>query len=128
MKQWEIHLASVPASHVLGSEERDHAEGSMRPYLIISARLRKIGCCVACPLSTSARASDLPHFRIELLPEEVEVTGTDQPFDAKPAVILVEQLRIMSFQRFRKPASRVGLLSIGKRAEVSLSLERLFEL
>lgn len=123
MKRGEIHWASVPAEHVKGQEQHNHEGDGPRPYLIVSDdRIQgRTLVVVACPLSTSAKDEPrLESFRLPITPDMVDTTPTDRG-TLKPALLLCEQVRVMSRERFPQP-SRLGKLKSGSMAEVDLKL------
>jgi mRNA-degrading endonuclease toxin of MazEF toxin-antitoxin module len=63
-------------------------------------------------------------LRIAIAPPDVQTSPTDQPYQWKPSLILVGQIRVLSRRCFamRSGTSRIGKLSGPKMAEVEDAL------
>lgn len=103
-----IFRANVPEEHTVGSEQYKR-----RPWLVVSAdrthqRLRHV---VAVPLSTAqgnpaGKAQQFPNARILFTAEDVPGAA---PGDVLPGVVLVEQVRVLAFERLdRQPMGQMG--------------------
>jgi mRNA-degrading endonuclease toxin of MazEF toxin-antitoxin module len=128
MKRGRIYWASVPESEHRGHEQFNEG-GSPRSWMILSdGRLEtRAGLVVACPITTSnldLASGNMADFRLLLTPDMVSVAKEEAGI--KTGVLLVDQLRAMSVERFAGPDGKLyGSLGMLKEAHIAKVEERI---
>lgn len=123
-----LHHGSVLPAQVQGHEQHNE-ENKPRPWLILSDPRIPIraGLVLACPLTRTIREDErMAPFRMIIEDDMVVSSPTDAPFTGS-SMLLGEQLRVMSLDRFQAP-SRMGALKPAAMARVDALISRVLGL
>ena len=125
-KRGELHWGSVLEVHHIGTEQHNEVNRP-RPWLIVSdGRTLRRKLVITCPTSRTLDPGPTPQFRVTIEPGAITTTP-DDPGLHEPCMLLVEQVRAMSIDRF-KPIqkgggnSRIGKLNPATQARVDRAL------
>jgi mRNA-degrading endonuclease toxin of MazEF toxin-antitoxin module len=131
LSRGEIYWASVLPEETKGHEQNNQ-KGQPRPWLIVSdGRTMRAGVVVACPLTTKVdKADNMAMFRFEITPDMVSQAPHDLGV-TQPNLLLGEQIRVMSVERFKGKDgrfSRLGKLKPAPMAQVESVLQTVLDL